>query len=59
MGYAEVESGLHEGVQLMRVGDKSRMIMPPHLAHGILGDGDCIPRRAIIIYDVELLNIHK
>ena len=57
VGYGEVESGLHEGVQLMRVGDKARMIMPPHLAHGILGDGDCIPRRAIIVYDLELISI--
>jgi len=57
VGYGEVESGLQEGVMLMRAGDKARMIMPPHLAHGILGDGDCIPRRTIIIYDVELIAI--
>ena len=57
VGYSDVESGLNEGIQLMRVGDKARMIMPPHLAHGLLGDGDCIPRRAIIIYDVEVLVI--
>ena len=57
LGQGGVETGLEEGVLLMRVGDKARMIMPPHLAHGLLGDGVCIPRRAIILYDVELVSI--
>ena len=57
LGFGEEESGLQEGVLLMREGDKARMIMPPHLAHGLIGDGDCIPRRAIIIYDVELVGL--
>ena len=56
LGYEDVESGLTEGVLLMSAGDKARMILPPHLAHGIAGDGDCIPQRAIIVYDVELVN---
>ena len=57
LGYGDVESGLQEGVMLMREGDKARMILLPHLAHGLIGDGDCIPRRAIIVYDVELVSI--
>jgi len=57
IGYSDDESGLHEGVQLMQVGNKARMIMPAHLAYRILGDGDCIPGGSIIIYDVELLSI--
>ena len=52
-----VESGLEEGVLLMREGDKARMILPPHLAHGLTGDSDCIPPRAIILYDVELVHL--
>ena len=52
-----VETGLEEGILLMCVGDKARLIMPPHLAHGLTGDGDCIPQRAIILYDVELLSL--
>ncbi len=57
LGKGGVEPGLEEGVLLMRVGDKARFIMPPHLAHGLLGDGDRIPRRAVILYDVELLGL--
>ena len=57
LGQGGVETGLEEGVLLMRVGDKARFVMPPHLAHGLTGDGECIPRRAIILYDVELVGL--
>ena len=56
IGYGGVESGLEEGVLLLRVGDKARFIMPPHLAHGLIGDGDCIHMRAIIVYEVEIIS---
>ena len=52
-----VESGLHEGIKLMRVGDKAIFILPPHLAHGLIGDQEKIPPLATIIYDVELVSI--
>ena len=38
-----VESGLHEAISYMRVGEKARIVMPSPLAHGLLGDRDCIP----------------
>ncbi|MDR1864493.1 MAG: FKBP-type peptidyl-prolyl cis-trans isomerase [Bacteroidales bacterium] len=57
IGQGDVESGLEEGILLMRVGDKARLILPPHLAYGLMGDGSCIPRRAIVMYDVELLKL--
>ena len=57
LGYDDVESGLQEGVLLMRTGDRARMLLPPHLAHGLAGDGNCIPYRAIIIYDLELIDV--
>ena len=56
-GRGEAETGLEEGVLLMRAGDKARMFLPPHLAHGLTGDGDRIPQRAIILYDVELIRV--
>jgi FKBP-type peptidyl-prolyl cis-trans isomerase len=57
IGQDHVESGLHEGIQKMHVGDKSIMIMPPHLAHGLLGDDKKIPPLSCIVYEVELLQI--
>jgi FKBP-type peptidyl-prolyl cis-trans isomerase len=57
VGRSNEESGLEQGVLMMHVGDKARFIMPPHLAHGLLGDEDRIPSRSIIVYEVELLEI--
>lgn len=53
----DVESGLHEGIKYMKVGDKAKMIIPSHLAHGLLGDMDKIPPRSTIIYDVTLISL--
>ncbi len=57
IGQGGVESGLEEGILLMHEGDKARFIMPPHLAHGLLGDNNKIPARAIIVYEVELIKL--
>lgn len=53
----DVESGLHEGIKYMKVGDKAKLIIPSHLAHGLLGDMNKIPPRSTIVYDVELLRL--
>jgi FKBP-type peptidyl-prolyl cis-trans isomerase FkpA len=58
VGKGGVESGLEEGIMLMSKGDKARFIMPSHLAHGVPGDGVKIPRRATIIYDIELVDFN-
>jgi len=57
IGRGGVESGLEEGILLLRAGDKARFILPSHLAHGVPGDGVKIPKRATIIYDIELVDI--
>ncbi len=57
VGRGGVEAGLEEGILLLGAGDKARLIMPPHLAHGFHGDGERIPRRASIVYDMEVLSI--
>ncbi len=38
-----VESGLHEGIQLLRVGDRAKLILPSYLAHGLVGDSKKYP----------------
>jgi FKBP-type peptidyl-prolyl cis-trans isomerase FkpA len=58
-GRGGVESGLEEGILLMNEGAKAIFIMPPHLAYGLPGDGNKIPARSIIIYEVELLKIES
>jgi FKBP-type peptidyl-prolyl cis-trans isomerase FkpA len=57
IGQDNVESGLHEGIQYMHVGDKAVMILPSHLAHGLLGDDNKIPPKASVVYELELLSL--
>ncbi len=59
IGRGSVESGLEEGVLLLKEGDKARFILPPHLAHGLVGDDNRIPARSIIVYDIELLSLNN
>lgn len=55
IGRGGVESGLEEAILLMREGDRGRFILPSHLAHGLLGDDDCIPAKSVVVYDVQLI----
>lgn len=57
IGEDNVESGLHEGVQLLHEGDKALFILPSYLAHGLIGDESKIPPKSSVIYDIELLSI--
>lgn len=57
LGKGSVESGLEEGVLLMKEGDQATFIIPSYLGYGIAGDLDKIPPRTPLIYDVKLLEI--
>jgi FKBP-type peptidyl-prolyl cis-trans isomerase len=57
IGSDRVESGLHEAICYMSVGDKAKIIIPSHLAHGLVGDFKKIPIRSTIIYDIELIKL--
>jgi FKBP-type peptidyl-prolyl cis-trans isomerase len=57
IGKDYVESGLHEGIQLMHVGDKMRFVLPSHLAHGLTGDQSKIPPLTSVMYEIELLSV--
>lgn len=58
VGQDNVESGLHEAIQLMNVGGKAVFILPSHLAHGLIGDENKIPPKSSVIYELELLAVH-
>ena len=46
-----------EGVQLMKVGGKARLICPPGIAYGTRGAGGTIPPNATLNFEIELLGI--
>jgi len=53
----DYESGLNEALKLMRKGDRAKLILPNHLAHGLVGDLDKIPPLSILLLDVSLEDI--
>lgn len=58
IGRGGVESGLEEGILLLRVGDRAKFIIPSHLGFGLLGDQDKVPPKSTLIYDIELISLN-
>jgi FKBP-type peptidyl-prolyl cis-trans isomerase FkpA len=56
LGKSEMEAGLNEGLRLLKPGSEAIFILPPFLAYGLVGDGKSIPSRAIIVYNIKILN---
>ncbi len=57
IGKGGVESGLEEGILFLKIGDKARFVLPSHLAYGLQGDGQSIPRKASLVYEVKLIDL--
>jgi len=57
VGVGQVIKGWDEGLQLLQVGDKARLVIPSHLAYGSQGAGGVIPPDATLIFDIELMDV--
>jgi peptidylprolyl isomerase len=58
LGQGRVIPGWEEGIALMHVGDKMRLVIPYYLAYGEQGRPPVIPEKADLIFDVELVEVH-
>ena len=59
VGQGGVENGLEIGILMLNEGGSAIFVMPPFLAHGLIGDENKIPSRSIIRYDVEVIKISE
>ena len=57
VGARIVIQGWDEGVVGMRVGGIRKLVIPPHLAYGVVGAPPAIPSNATLVFDIELLEI--
>lgn len=57
--HADVESGLHEGVQHLSPGDSAVLVIPSALAFGLLGDRGKVPMRSTVVYHIGLVALRK
>jgi FKBP-type peptidyl-prolyl cis-trans isomerase len=52
-----VIQGWDQGVEGMKEGGARTLIIPPKMAYGSRGAGGVIPPNAVLIFDVELLEV--
>ena len=57
LGKGQVIPGWEEGIALMNIGDKLRIVIPYFLAYGEQGRPPQIPAKADLTFDVELVDV--
>jgi FKBP-type peptidyl-prolyl cis-trans isomerase len=57
LGQDPVIAGWQEGIALLNKGAKARLFIPSYMGYGVQGAGGDIPPNAVLIFDVELVDI--
>lgn len=57
VGVGQVMKGWDLGLLGMCIGEKRKLIIPPHLAYGDVGAGYDVPKGATLVFEIELLDI--
>lgn len=56
LGRGELIEGWEEALQKMHKGEKWLLIVPPEMAYGVRGKPPTIPRRATLVFEIELVD---
>jgi FKBP-type peptidyl-prolyl cis-trans isomerase len=54
---SEIEPGLEQGLRMLKPEGEAIFILPPFLAYGLKGDGNKIPSRSVLVYNVKILKL--
>ena len=57
LGQHKVIAGWDEGLALMKVGEKRKLVVPTWLGYGSKGAGAAVPPDSTLVFDVELLSV--
>lgn len=57
VGSGRVIPGFDEGISLMHMGEKYRLIIPSELGYGAQGAGGVVPPNATLVFDVEVKSV--
>ena len=59
VGAGQVIQGWEEGFIGMKIGGTRTLTIPSEMGYGVRGAGDAIPPNAILIFEIELLQVEK
>lgn len=57
LGAGQVIRGWDEGIAMMNVGSKARLIIPSEIAYGSQSRGERLPANSTLVFEVELLGV--
>lgn len=56
IGRSAIAAGLNEGLKMLKPGGEAVFVIPPFLAYGLKGDGNKIPARSVLVYEIKIIN---
>ncbi len=55
LGSTRIEPGLDQGLRMLKPEGEAMFIIPPFLGWGLPGDGEKIPSRSVLVYNIKIV----